>query len=97
MLEHTKAKQLDELAAKTAQPKQVLLREAVDDLLAVNGYGTTMNIEALHNALEKALQIVRRYQKVSERENLWQRKCWEAEDAIDAALDVIGRAGKKRR
>lgn len=33
LLEHDKAALLDELSAETRIPKQVLLREAVDDLL----------------------------------------------------------------
>jgi hypothetical protein len=33
LLEHEKAALLDELSAQTRIPKQVLLREAVDDLL----------------------------------------------------------------
>jgi hypothetical protein len=37
LLEHDKAALLDELAAKTRIAKQVLLREAVDDLLAKYG------------------------------------------------------------
>lgn len=33
LLEHDKAALLDELSAETRIPKQILLREAVDDLL----------------------------------------------------------------
>ena len=37
LLEHEKAAMLERLADKVGQPKQVLLRQAVDYLLAING------------------------------------------------------------
>jgi Ribbon-helix-helix domain len=54
LLEHEKAELLEKLAEKSRVPKQVLLREAVDDLLAKHGVVETETSEMLRSLLKEA-------------------------------------------
>jgi hypothetical protein len=94
LLEPEQADLLDQLAAETRLPKQVLLREAVDDLLSKHRKGvTTLTYVRLRNALEMARQQLSAY-----RRDLSQRKagvipiqnCDRAIDRVDLARASIG-------
>ena len=94
LLEPEQAKLLDDLAAETRLPKQVLLREAVDDLLSKHRKGvTTTTYMRLRAGLEAARQQLSAY-----RRDLVQRKagvvplqnCDRAIDRIDLARAAIG-------
>lgn len=94
LLEPAKAKLLDELAAETRIPKQVLLREAVDDLLSRHRKGV---ITTRYLRTRAALKEARR-QLTLYRRDLGARKagivplqnCARAIDRIDEARAVIG-------
>jgi dsDNA-specific endonuclease/ATPase MutS2 len=94
LLEHDKAKLLDELAAETRVAKQVLLREAVDDLLSKHRKGVmTMTYVRLRAALKHGRQQLMVY-----RRELIKREagaelllnCGHAIDRIDMARGEIG-------
>jgi hypothetical protein len=94
LLEPDKAKLLDELAAETRIAKQVLLREAVDDLLSKHGKGVINTTYArLRAALKEARKVLMTY-----RRDIVQRKlgatplqnCDRAIERIDVARGEIG-------
>jgi ribbon-helix-helix protein len=96
LLEPEGAKLLEELAAETRVPKQVLLREAVADLLSKHNKGVmTQTYVRLRGALKAARQQLSTY-----RRDLVQRKagvtpiqnCDRAIDWIDLARASIGDA-----
>ncbi len=94
LLEPEQAKLLDELAAETRLPKQVLLREAVDDLLSKHQKGV---LTPTHVRLRAALKEARQ-QLLLYRRELTQKKigvtplqnCDRAIDRIDLARAAIG-------
>lgn len=94
LLEPGQAALLDELAAETRIAKQVLLREAVDELLALNRRGTiTPRVREVRNALKKARSQLTAYRKEIEQKKLGAiplRNCQEAIDAIDRAREEFG-------
>jgi hypothetical protein len=92
LLQPEKAAELERLSKKINVPKQVLLREAVDDLLAMHGMGRSLTVEILRDALRKSRDLVKRLEKLTERQALWQRKCYEGESAINDALAELGEA-----
>jgi len=65
-LEPGAADLLHKLAAKTKITKQVLLREAVDDLLAKRGMHTSEAYDELRDGLKGALGVVVHYEKRAE-------------------------------
>jgi len=94
LLEPEKAALLDKLAASTRIPKQVLLREAVDDLLALNGLGDfSVRVPAVRKALKKArVQLVLYRREIVDRKlgATPERNCDEAIATIDAAREEFG-------
>lgn len=89
-LEPDKADSLDQLSAEIKIPKAVLLREAVDDFLAMHGKGATPFVDLLRDALQKSHRLVLKLENMTAREAVWQRKCYEAERAIEDALAELG-------
>jgi Ribbon-helix-helix domain len=94
LLEPLQAKRLEELAVESRVPKQVLLREAVDDLLSKHGKGPiTMTYVRLRAALKEA-----RKQLAAYRRDLAARKagivplqaCDRAIDRVEVARQEIG-------
>jgi hypothetical protein len=90
LLEPLKAAQLDEVAKEIKRPKQELLREMVDDFLAMHGKGRSLSIEILRDALRRSDELVRKIEPLVARETLWKRKCYEARLAIKDALTEVG-------
>jgi hypothetical protein len=102
LLEPAQAELLDELAADTRLPKQILLREAVDDLLSRYRKGViTLTYVRIRAALKEA-----RLQLIAYRRNLMEsggdtaslQKCNRAIDRIDLAGTVVdvGTSGGKK-
>lgn len=93
-LEQNQAEQLDTLAARTRIAKTVLLREAVDDMLALNGLGEgTERVSAVRNALKKARAQLLMYRKEIELKKLGLiplQNCQAAIDEIDKAREEFG-------
>jgi predicted transcriptional regulator len=94
LLEPEQARLLDELAAETRIAKQVLLREAVDDLLSKHHKGViTRTYMLMRTALKDARKQLMLY-----RRDLAKRKaglvplqnCMRAVDRIDEAQAEIG-------
>jgi hypothetical protein len=89
LLEHDKADLLDQLSERTRVPKQVLLREAVDELLAK--YGRTAQPTAMSEliaAVKAAKEIAVKY-KGEARGTVWHGKIDTAIRKIDAALRAL--------
>ena len=89
LLEPDRAKALDVLSKELKTPKQVLLREAVNDLLAMHGLGTTSSVLMIRTALEQALPLIRKLATLTAGETLWQRKCFDAHSSIKGALELF--------
>jgi len=90
LLEPAKATQLDELAKEIKRPKQELLREIVDDLLASHGKGRSLSVEITRDALRRCGELVTKLEPLVAKEVLWKRKCYEAKLAIRDALAEVG-------
>jgi len=88
-LEPDKAALLDELAAETRVPKAVLLREAVDDLLAKHAMGKTAWYSDIVAALQTSRAVAVRHRSMTE-EQVWRAKAEEARKRIDEVLAVLG-------
>jgi hypothetical protein len=86
LLEHAKAKMLEKLAERTGQPKQVLLREAVDYLLALNGA----------RCASQQIDIVRQSLVVCElrMNEACSGKYTSVEDMFGACMEVLVRVSK---
>jgi hypothetical protein len=95
LLEHIKAAILDKLSEDTRIPKQALLREAVDDLLSLNGRldPPTARVREVRNALKKARAQLVAYRREIEQtkcSDVSLRNCLEAIAAIDRAREEFG-------
>lgn len=89
-LEPDRAELLDSLAADSRIPKAVLLREAVDDLLAKHGLLESEQLQQIVEALTTARKVaVKAEQDV--RGSVWLRICKSAIAQIDAVLKVLPR------
>ena len=72
-------------------PKQELLREAVDDLLAMHNMGVrTLTAEILKGALRQSADLVEKLEQLTRGQAFWKRKCYEGKKAIDDALAELG-------
>lgn len=89
------AEQLRKLSEDFNIPQAGLLREALDDLLALNNRGPlTDRVREVRNALKKARTQLVAYQKEIELKNLGVvplRNCLEAIGAIDRANEEFGK------
>jgi hypothetical protein len=94
LLEPAAAKLLDELATETRIPKQVLLREAIDDLLSKHGKGViTKTYVAVRAALRAARQQLTVYRRdiVARKAGIVPlQNCDRAIDRIDEARAQVG-------
>lgn len=94
LLEPGQAKLLDELAAETRVPKQVLLREAVDDLLSKHHKGVmTATYVRLRAALKEARRALMMYRRDIVGRNAGitpLQQCDRAIERIDVARGEIG-------
>jgi hypothetical protein len=90
LLEPDKAEMLEELAAETRIAKQVLLREAVDDLLAKHGKGMNGWYADIVSALRLAKTVANRYSSMTD-EYVWKAKCDELRKRVDEVLASLGR------
>lgn len=70
-------------------PKQVLLREAVSEMLAMKGYGTTELLQRTRSALELALPLAQKVINLTPGQKLWQGKAMGANHAIRTALSLF--------
>lgn len=88
------AEQLRKLSEISGVPQAALLREALNDLLALNKMGvTTVRVREVRNALKKARPQLVAYQKEIEDKRLGMiplRNCLEAIGAIDRAREEFG-------
>jgi predicted transcriptional regulator len=96
LLEPEQALSLDELAAETRIPKQVLLREAVTDLLGKHGKSSSEFIDAVVDALEVGLvQAEARFKiatgKINGTGAVPKRASEEAIAKIEKLLDLLKR------
>ena len=87
LLEPDQAELLDELSKRLRIPKQVLLREAVSQMLAMRGYGVSDQVTQVRDALEQALPLAQKVANLTPGQKLWQDKAKKADDAIRTALD----------
>jgi hypothetical protein len=94
LLEPEQAKLLDNLAAESRIPKQVLLREAVHDLLSLNSKGEiSRRVKAVRTALKKARGQLMAYRRDIQGRNagvIPLKNCDEAIAAIDEAREEFG-------
>lgn len=94
LLEPRQAVLLDELAAETRIAKQVLLREAVDDLLSKHRKGvitrTYVVVRAAFKDARKALAAYRRLLAIQKAGITPLQECDRAINRIDEARSVIG-------
>ena len=74
-LERDKAALLDELAAETRIPKALLLREAIDDLLAKHGKGSSEFVDLLRDLLPTARKVAHHCRPLPNTQTLWERYC----------------------
>lgn len=88
LLEPDKARLLAELSAETRIPKQVLLRDAVDDLLAKHGKTKTAWYAQIVGVLRLAKAVGMRYRGMTE-EVLWRAKCDELRKGADELLEIL--------
>lgn len=78
------------LAKSTRIPRAELEREAIDDLLAKNGKGSSPMYDQLRNSLRAARAIAVRYKVRSPTERLWVKNCDDAIGQIDQSLKALG-------
>jgi Ribbon-helix-helix domain len=91
LLEPDKADALEKVSKKLGVPKQQLLREAVDDLLATHNVGVrSLTVEILKDALKQSASLVLKLEDLTQRQAVWKRKCYEAKLAISDALAELG-------
>jgi predicted DNA-binding protein len=91
LFEPAKAAALDKLSKQLGMPKQELLREAVDDLLAMHNMGVkTLTVEILKGALRQSADLVSKLEELMRNQATWKRKCYEAKQAINDALEEVG-------
>jgi predicted DNA-binding protein len=91
LLEPAKADALEKLSKHLGLPKQELLREAVDDLLAMHNMGVrTLTVETLKGALRQSADLVDKLEGLTRGQAVWKRKCYEARQAINDALAEVG-------
>ena len=91
LLEFEKADALDRLSAELNMPKQELLREAVDDLLAMHNMGVrSLSVEILKDALRRSADLVLKLESLTKNQALWKRKCYATKLAINDALKELG-------
>ena len=91
LLEPEKADALEKVSKKLGVPKQELLREAVDDMLATHNVGVrSLTVEILKDALRQSSGLVAKLDDVTQKQAVWQRKCYEAKLAIKDALAELG-------
>src|ERR1043166_9574489 len=89
-LEPDKAALLDELAAETRIPKAVLLREAIDDLLAKHGKASSEFIDLVRDLLPTARKVAHHFRPLSNTQTLWERYCDEVHLKSGKALKILG-------
>lgn len=93
-LEQAQTDQLSELAEKSGLTKAVLLREAVDDLLARNRMGTeSRRITLVREALKKARGELEKYGRDIEQRKAGlvpYRSCLDAIHRLDLAREELG-------
>jgi hypothetical protein len=95
LLEDAKAYALDRLAKQLGMTKQELLREAVDDLLAMhNNTGIrSLTVEVLKNALRQSADLIAMLEDLKKSPALpvpLKRKCYETKLAVNDALAEVG-------
>jgi hypothetical protein len=90
LLEPSAAKLLDELSGETRIPKQVLLREAVNDLLAKHAKAESAWYADIVMALKLGKTIASRYQSLSDEVN-WKAKCEELRKRANEILASLGK------
>lgn len=90
LLEPDQAQLLEELAAELQRPKQVLLRDAVDDLLAKHGKKSTPWYADIVIALKLAKMVATRYQGLTNEKN-WILKCEELRKSANTILASLGK------
>ena len=90
LLEPEQARLLDELAAELGTPKQVLLRSAVQDLLAKHAKADSPWYADIVMALRGARAVVNRFESRTE-ERTWLSKCITVKKQIDEILAVLGK------
>ena len=90
LLEPAKAALLDALAKEISRPKQELLREMVDDLLAAHGKGRSLSVEIIRDALRRSGELIAKLETLVGKQTLWKRKCYEAKLAVRDALAEVG-------
>lgn len=90
LLDPAKAEELGKLSKHLGTPKQELLRDAVDDLLAMHGMGRSLTVEILKDALRRSEELVAKLERDVGKQALWKRKCYEAKQAIKDALAELG-------
>lgn len=86
-----KAELLNQLAAETRIPKSVLMREAIDDLLAKHGkYRENAWYSDIAATLKAAVTVANRYRSMTN-EAVWQAKCEEVRKRANELLASMGR------
>jgi hypothetical protein len=94
LLEIAKAEALDQLAKKLGMTKQELLREAVDDLLAMHNTGIrSLTVEVLKRALKQSADLIAMLEDLKKSPALpvpLKRKCYETKLAVNDALAEVG-------
>lgn len=91
LLEPEKAALLDALSAETRVPKQVLLRDAVDDLLAKHAKANTQWYAEIVAALRQGRAIANRLEQQSTEEPTWRAKCEEFRKRVRELLTILGK------
>ncbi len=89
LLEPEQAEQLDALSKLLRIPKQVLLREAVSEMLAMKGYGYSDTVHFVREALRDALALVEKAASLTADQPIWQHKAMVANHAVRVALDMF--------
>jgi len=78
------------LAKSTRIPRAELEREAVDDLLAKYGKGSSATYDQIRSTLRAARAVVIRYRGLATKEKLWRDNCDDAQKQIDESLKAVG-------
>jgi hypothetical protein len=88
-LDPDKAEALDELAAEAHTMKSVLLRDAVDLLLARRGkLAPGPEIKFVMKAVRDAREVISKYRS-EERGSVWRTRCNNAIESLDEALQRL--------
>lgn len=97
LLEPENARRLEALAKKAEVPKQVLLREAVDHMLAINGVGFSKPINQSRDSLKMCEHLAEKMLELHASDPDIKGPCIEIIVRLRGVLAQLGEPEKKKR